>query len=158
MTRIRGLRPYTAHTTTSPDRFRRALAVTRLTHVAVTRYEHEARSCGVAMPVVVRGSRTSHTVLSSGDRRPLTVGMIVAVSLRLLYLLFLQVLRLPAAATGGSTPTAGPRRRVGRVDHPSRDGWPQQRRARAAPRPAAAGIVAEAARPAKAAERRWPAR
>jgi DNA-binding IclR family transcriptional regulator len=51
MTITRGLRPYTAHTITSPDRFRRALAVTRLTHVAVTRYELEAGACGVAMPV-----------------------------------------------------------------------------------------------------------
>jgi hypothetical protein len=40
------------------------------------------------------GSRTSRTPLSSGDRRPSVSGMIVAVSLRLLYLLFLQVLRL----------------------------------------------------------------
>jgi DNA-binding IclR family transcriptional regulator len=51
MTIMRGLRPYTAHTVTSPDRFRRALAVTRLTRVAVTRFELEAGACGVAMPV-----------------------------------------------------------------------------------------------------------
>lgn len=48
---LRGLRPYTPHTVTSPERFRRALAVTRLTRVAVTRFEHEAGVCGVAMPV-----------------------------------------------------------------------------------------------------------
>ena len=48
---MRGLRPYTRHTVTSPDRFRRALAVTRLTRVAVTRWELEAGACGVAMPV-----------------------------------------------------------------------------------------------------------
>jgi DNA-binding IclR family transcriptional regulator len=48
---VQGLRPYTAHTVTSPDRFRRALAVTRVTRVAVTRRELEATSCGVAMPV-----------------------------------------------------------------------------------------------------------
>jgi DNA-binding IclR family transcriptional regulator len=51
MTIRRGLRPYTTHTVTSPERFRRALAVTRLTRVAVTRYELEANACGVAMPV-----------------------------------------------------------------------------------------------------------
>jgi DNA-binding IclR family transcriptional regulator len=51
MTIMRGLRPFTAHTVTSPDRFRRALAVTRLTRVAVTRFELEAGACGVAMPV-----------------------------------------------------------------------------------------------------------
>ncbi|HEY4991964.1 MAG TPA: IclR family transcriptional regulator C-terminal domain-containing protein, partial [Nakamurella sp.] len=33
------------------DRFRRALAVTRLTRVAVTRWELELGVCGVAMPV-----------------------------------------------------------------------------------------------------------
>jgi DNA-binding IclR family transcriptional regulator len=48
---MRGLRPYTAHTVTSPDRFRRALAITRLTRVAVTRWELEADTCGIAMPV-----------------------------------------------------------------------------------------------------------
>jgi len=47
----RGLRPYTAHTIVAPDRFRRALAVTRLTRVAVTRWELEADVSGVAMPV-----------------------------------------------------------------------------------------------------------
>lgn len=47
----KGLRAYTPHTVTMPDRFRRALAVTRLTRVAVTRFELEAGICGVAMPV-----------------------------------------------------------------------------------------------------------
>jgi DNA-binding IclR family transcriptional regulator len=51
MTIMRGLRPYTAHTVTSPDRFRRALAVTRLTRVAVTRWELEPGGSAVAMPV-----------------------------------------------------------------------------------------------------------
>jgi DNA-binding IclR family transcriptional regulator len=51
MTIMKGLRPYTSHTLTSPDRFRRALAVTRLTRVAVTRGELEEGVCGVAMPV-----------------------------------------------------------------------------------------------------------
>jgi DNA-binding IclR family transcriptional regulator len=50
-TLARGLRPYTPHTVTSPDRFRRALAVTRLSRVAVTRWELEAGVSGVAMPV-----------------------------------------------------------------------------------------------------------
>lgn len=52
---LRGLRSYTPHTVTAPDRFRRALAVTRLTRVAVTRWEHEAGVCGVAMPVFGAG-------------------------------------------------------------------------------------------------------
>ena len=47
----RGLRAYTPHTVTSPDAFRRALGVTRLTRLAVTRWELEAGVCGVAMPV-----------------------------------------------------------------------------------------------------------
>jgi DNA-binding IclR family transcriptional regulator len=47
----KGLRPYTCHTMTSPDRFRRALEVTRLTRVAVIRGELEDSVCGVAMPV-----------------------------------------------------------------------------------------------------------
>jgi DNA-binding IclR family transcriptional regulator len=51
MTINRGLRPYTTHTVTSPDRFRRALAITRLTRAAVTSYELEAETCAAAMPV-----------------------------------------------------------------------------------------------------------
>jgi DNA-binding IclR family transcriptional regulator len=46
-----GLRAYTRHTITAPDRFRRALTVTRLTRVAVTRWEFEHGASGVAMPV-----------------------------------------------------------------------------------------------------------
>jgi len=52
---ISGLRAYTAHTVTSPDRLRRALSVARLTRVAVTRWELEAGSCGVAVPVFGAG-------------------------------------------------------------------------------------------------------
>jgi DNA-binding IclR family transcriptional regulator len=48
---LRGMRAYTPHTITSPVRFRRSLAVTRLTHVAVIRREFEPALCGVAMPV-----------------------------------------------------------------------------------------------------------
>ena len=51
MTIKRGLRPYTPYTVTAPDRFRRALAITRLSRVAVTRWEFEAGTCGVAVPV-----------------------------------------------------------------------------------------------------------
>jgi DNA-binding IclR family transcriptional regulator len=46
-----GFRSYTARTVASPDRFRRSLAVTRLTKVAVTRGELEPGAGGVAMPV-----------------------------------------------------------------------------------------------------------
>jgi DNA-binding IclR family transcriptional regulator len=55
MTILRGLRSYTPHTVTAPDRFRRALAVVRLTRVAVTRFELEATTCGVAVPVFGTG-------------------------------------------------------------------------------------------------------
>ena len=48
---MQGLHPYTTHTVTSPDRFRRALAVARLTRVAVTRRELETTTCSVAMPI-----------------------------------------------------------------------------------------------------------
>jgi DNA-binding IclR family transcriptional regulator len=51
MTIARGLRAYTPHTVTSPDRFLRALTVTRLTKVAITRFELESGSCGSAVPV-----------------------------------------------------------------------------------------------------------
>lgn len=51
-----GLRPYTPYTITSPERFRRALAVARLTRVAISRKEFDPRTCGVAMPVFGRSS------------------------------------------------------------------------------------------------------
>src|SRR4051794_15998293 len=51
MTILRGLRAYTPHTVTAPDRFRRALGVVRTTRVAVTRFELEATTCGIAVPV-----------------------------------------------------------------------------------------------------------
>ena len=62
MTIIRGLRPYTAHTITSPDRLRRALGVTRLTRVAVSRWELEAGMCGVAMPVFGPGGEVAAAI------------------------------------------------------------------------------------------------
>ena len=55
LTIMRGLRAYTSHTVTSPDRFRRALGVTRLTRVAVTRWELESDLCWVGMPVFGQG-------------------------------------------------------------------------------------------------------
>jgi len=70
MTILRGLRPYTQHTVTSPDRFRRALAVTRLSRVAVTRWELEANVCGVAMPVFGPGGEVVAAIeLAVGDLR-----------------------------------------------------------------------------------------
>lgn len=48
---LMGLRQYTKHTIVAPGRFRRALAVTRLTRVATTRFELENDYCGIAMPV-----------------------------------------------------------------------------------------------------------
>jgi DNA-binding IclR family transcriptional regulator len=68
MTIMRGLRPFTQHTVTSPDRFRRALAVTRLTRVAVTRWELEAGTCAVAMPVFGPGGEVVAAIeLTVGD-------------------------------------------------------------------------------------------
>jgi hypothetical protein len=53
---------------TSPDRFRRALAVTRLSRVAVTRWELEAGVCGVAMPVFGPGGEVVAAIeLAVGD-------------------------------------------------------------------------------------------
>jgi DNA-binding IclR family transcriptional regulator len=46
-----GLPGYTPYTLTAPDRFRRALAVTRLTRVATSRWELELGTSGVAVPV-----------------------------------------------------------------------------------------------------------
>jgi DNA-binding IclR family transcriptional regulator len=47
----RGLRRYTPYTLTAPDRLRRALAITRLTRVAVGRHEYEFGLSALAVPV-----------------------------------------------------------------------------------------------------------
>jgi len=57
LTILNGLRAYTRNTVTSPDRFRRALSVTRLTRVAITRGEFEPDVCGVAVPVFGAGGQ-----------------------------------------------------------------------------------------------------
>src|SRR3954470_24524103 len=62
MTILRGLRAYTPHTVTAPDRFRRALAVVRLTRVAVTRFELEATTCAVAVPVFGPGGELAAAI------------------------------------------------------------------------------------------------
>ena len=77
-----GLRQYTQHTITSPERFRRAVTIARLTRVAVTRRELDAHLCGVAMPVFGVGGNIIAAVeldvpdLSRGLQRviaPLTI-------------------------------------------------------------------------------------
>jgi len=51
----RGLKQFTPYTLTEPDRFRRALAVTRLTRVAICRWELELGVAAVAVPVFAAG-------------------------------------------------------------------------------------------------------
>jgi DNA-binding IclR family transcriptional regulator len=50
-----GLRAFTPYTLTTPDRFRRALAVTRLTRIAVSRWELDLGVSMVAAPVFGTG-------------------------------------------------------------------------------------------------------
>jgi DNA-binding IclR family transcriptional regulator len=47
----RGLEAYTPFTVTAPDRFRRALAMTRLSRLAVSRWEYELDRSAFAVPV-----------------------------------------------------------------------------------------------------------
>ena len=68
---------------TSPDRFRRALAVTRLTRVAVTRWELEAGVCGVAMPVFGPGGDVVAAIELAGrdlgsDLQPVMAALAIA--------------------------------------------------------------------------------
>lgn len=51
----RGLPAYTPHTCVSPDQLRHALAVIRLTRVAVCRYEYDPQTSSVAVPVFGAG-------------------------------------------------------------------------------------------------------
>ncbi len=65
---INGLRTYTKHTVSSPERFRHSLAVTRLTRVAISRRELEPDMCGVAMPVFGPGGHIAAAIeLAVGD-------------------------------------------------------------------------------------------
>lgn len=73
----------TQYTMTSPERFRRALAVTRLTRVAVTRWELQAGFCGVAMPVFGPGGQVVAAIeLAVGDLghqlRPVMAALAIA--------------------------------------------------------------------------------
>jgi DNA-binding IclR family transcriptional regulator len=53
----KGLKPYTAYTLCTADRFRRGLTVTRLTRMAVSRWELELGNSAVAMPVFGPGGK-----------------------------------------------------------------------------------------------------
>jgi DNA-binding IclR family transcriptional regulator len=59
LTIMRGLRRYTRHTLTSPTRFRHALAATRRTHVAVTRYDSNPPPAPSPCPCSARQARSS---------------------------------------------------------------------------------------------------
>jgi DNA-binding IclR family transcriptional regulator len=52
---LRGLRRYTPHTLTAPARLRRALGVTRLSRVAVAKWQLEPGLCGIGVPVFGSG-------------------------------------------------------------------------------------------------------
>ena len=65
---MEGLRSYTTYTVTSPDRFRRELAITRLTRVAIARRELESTTCGVAVPIFGPGGEVIAAIeLATGD-------------------------------------------------------------------------------------------
>ncbi len=78
----RGLRAYTPLTITSPDRLRRAFAVTRLTRVAVSRREHVPDACAVAAPVFGTGGAVvaalELTVTDAAELRQLQPPLVVA--------------------------------------------------------------------------------
>lgn len=82
-----GLKPYTPRTITAPERFRRALAITRLTKVAVACSELETGSSSIAVPVFGPGGRVVAAievkvqVLHSDFRRASTALSIAARSL-----------------------------------------------------------------------------
>ena len=62
---VKGLKSYTPYPLTKPDRLRRALAVTRLSRIAVSRWELELGVSAVAMPVFGPGG----TVVASLEMR-----------------------------------------------------------------------------------------
>ncbi|MFV0457931.1 MAG: IclR family transcriptional regulator [Actinomycetales bacterium] len=65
-----GLHRFTPYTLTSADQFRRSLAVTRLTRVAVCRWEREVGVCAVAVPVFGGGGDVVASLeLSAKDLR-----------------------------------------------------------------------------------------
>jgi DNA-binding IclR family transcriptional regulator len=58
----RGLTAYTPFTLTAPDRFRRALAMTRLSRLAVARWELEPDRSALAVPVFGPGGRVAAAI------------------------------------------------------------------------------------------------
>lgn len=96
----RGLRAYTPYTTTSPDRLRRALALTRMTRVAVTRWELAEGASGIATPVFGPGG----TVVAALELSLPDVGPEVA---RLLPTLSIAARSLGRELAGGERRPAG---------------------------------------------------
>jgi DNA-binding IclR family transcriptional regulator len=78
----RGLPAFTPLTITSPERFRRALSVTRLTRVAVCRREFDPHTSAVAAPVFGPGGIVIAAVELGGsgltDLRPMHAPVVVA--------------------------------------------------------------------------------
>ncbi|MGE3286548.1 MAG: IclR family transcriptional regulator [Pseudonocardia sp.] len=112
LTIMRGLRPYTPYTVTAPDRFRRALAVARLTRVAVTRRELEPDVCGVAMPVFGPGGEIAAGIeLSTRDLGHNLQPVLAALSIAARSLSReLAGGGRPAAAGAGTDPAGAPAR------------------------------------------------
>jgi DNA-binding IclR family transcriptional regulator len=105
----RGLRPYTQHTITSPDRLRQALAVTRLTRVAVTRFELEPGACAVAMPVFGSGGGAVAAIeLAVHDLRQELQPVVAALSVASRSLLC-ELSTPPQTVRAVRPPTAAPR-------------------------------------------------
>jgi DNA-binding IclR family transcriptional regulator len=102
MTIQQGLRPYTRHTITSPERFRRALAITRLTQVAITRGELDAGESTVAMPVFGRGGAIAAAI-------ELTLGNVSGDAASLIPVLMMATRRLSRGLVTHSAPRAAPR-------------------------------------------------
>jgi DNA-binding IclR family transcriptional regulator len=103
---VRGLKSYTPYTLTTPDRLRRALAVTRLTRIAVSRWELELGVSAVAMPVFGAGGNVAAALemrvrdLRSSDFQGIKAALTVATrSLSRELATGLQNGRLPGAVT-----------------------------------------------------------
>jgi hypothetical protein len=77
-----GLHRYTPFTITSPERFRRALAVTRLTRVAISRMEFDPWTCEIAMPVFdPAGDVVAAIELTLGDLGPELAAALTALTM-----------------------------------------------------------------------------
>lgn len=104
----RGLPGYTPFTLTAPDRLRRALAMARLSRLAVVRWEHEPDRSALAVPVFGPGGRIAAAIEVRVDDPAAELPVVRPALVIAGRSLTRELSELPAAARPGAAPALRP--------------------------------------------------